>query len=104
MIDALLLAGIHIKELAGKHFIICVGESHTILSTFESVKTLVESTTGKEVSLVPLENDGKLSPIEDRNFVGNSAAFRKITGWVPQYSLIKGLQKTIKEFHREKPR
>ena len=98
VVYAFLLAASNIESINGKHFVIGSGEGHTIAEAFNLVKECVERRTDKRVSVVHVDPPSNLSQIETRNFVANAGLFRELTGWNPQYSLIKGIDRTIDSY------
>jgi len=95
---AFLEAAANIEAITGKSFIIGSGEGHTIAEAFQLVKERVELITCKSVSLINVAPPLNLAQIETRNFVANSLLFKGLTGWHPQYSLIEGIDRTIRSY------
>jgi nucleoside-diphosphate-sugar epimerase len=83
------------SETSGQHFIIASGHGHTLAQAIELVADRVELKTGKPVGVEYVDPPSALSPIESRNFVGNSSRFTHATGWHPRYSLAEGIDRTV---------
>ncbi|MDD5131483.1 MAG: NAD-dependent epimerase/dehydratase family protein [bacterium] len=92
---AFLLAGANIEQVNGKHFVIGSGHGTTLKKAFELVAERVAVRTGKTVKVLSVEPPATLSAIENRNFIADSSAFKKATGWSPEYTFINGIDETI---------
>ena len=91
---ALLLAGAHGHELRGRHYVLGSGLGHSVSEAFQLVAERVSSRTGHPVSVRHDERYVPDSSIETRNFVADSRAFAKDTGWHPETSLSRGIDLT----------
>ena len=92
---AFLLAGGSSDRISGKYFVIGSGKGMTLKAAFELGVERVALRTGKKVKVLNVEPPVALSVIETRNFVADSSAFQKVTGWSPDYVFINGLDETI---------
>lgn len=95
VIRAFLTAGTHPDALAGRHFVIGSGTGHTLAAAFNLVAQRVAHKTGQQVAVQHVPQTSPLSPIEERNFVANTKAFRRATDWLPLYDLATGIDTTI---------
>jgi len=95
---AFLAAALHGEELNGRYFVIGSGQGHTIVEALELVAIRAASITGRSVTVKHVEPPGNFSPIEQRNFVADSACFRGVTGWQPRYNLAQGIDLTLEAF------
>jgi len=92
---AFLLAGVNIEKLSGKYFVISTGKGFTFKEVMEKISEIVKKRTGIASPIVSIPVSDKMSPIELRNFIGDSTEFKKYTNWSPEVSINKGLDKTI---------
>jgi UDP-glucose 4-epimerase len=92
---AFLSAVAHGEALSGQTFVIGSGVGHSIVSALEMVAARATARIGKPVEVVHMTPPETLSPIEQRDFVANSSQFHKATGWLPQYSLGEGIDRTM---------
>ncbi|MDD5065983.1 MAG: NAD-dependent epimerase/dehydratase family protein [bacterium] len=93
---AFLLAGSHIHDVNGRHFVIGSGQGHTLSETFHLIADRAALVTGRKVKVVSVEEPATLSPIERRSFIADSGTFTELTGWEAEYSLTEGIDATIK--------
>lgn len=98
VVSALLSAPAHLPKTTGRYFLIGNGNGHSISQTFHLVANKVTLKTGKRVLVENIDPPPNLSPIEERNFVADTTAFKEAAGWVPQYSLEKGVDMTLENF------
>jgi len=96
--NAFLSAAPNAEKVNGRHFLISTGKGTKLIDAVKRVAALSSEKTGKQVEVQHVPPPPHLSPIEDRNFVGNSSAFMKATGWQPLVSLDEGIKKTIESF------
>ena len=87
VVEAFLLAAVHMDCLAGRYFVIGSGCGHTVAQAIRVVAQQVEMKTGRKVAVRNVEAPANLSPIEYRQFVADSGRFSRLTGWKPRYSL-----------------
>lgn len=97
---AFLLAGINAEALAGGHFVISSGKGTKLADAFRMVADTVAERTGKKVNVVNIAPPDGLSPIENRNFVGDPSEFKSITGWEGGRSLEDGIGETVDFFRK----
>lgn len=95
VVHAFLLAGVNIQKLSGKYFVISTGKGYTFKKIMEKISKIVKKKTGNTSSIVSIPFSDKMSPIESRNFIGDSTEFRKYTKWSPKVQIDLGLEKTI---------
>lgn len=98
VVKAFLMAGAAIDALNGNYYVIATGVGHTIKEMADIVRTEAARITGKEVKIDHVPPPPELSPIEFRNFIGDSSAFKNITGWKTDISLEGGVRKTVDYF------
>lgn len=98
VVSAFLSVSLHLQQTNGKHFIIGSGVGHSISEAIQLVAERVELKTGKRVMVEHVSPPSNLSPIENRNFIADSTAFKRATGWAPQFSLEKGIDLTLEKF------
>lgn len=84
-----------------RHFVIGSGRGHTLGNAFRVVAKYAEKATGRPVPITHVEWPEGVSPIEFRNFVADTAAFRDATGWKPIISLEEGIDQTIASFREQ---
>jgi len=92
---AFVLAARDPDAVNGRSFIVATGEGVTVAAAVRLVAELVEEYTGRRVEVGHVPAPAGLSPLETRQFVGQSAAFRAATGWSPSVSFREGLKNTI---------
>mgnify|MGYP000843924657 FL=1 len=97
---AFLLAGANADALRGKHFVISSGKGTKLVDAFYMVADQASKRTGKKVKVVSVPPPQGLSPIENRNFIGDPSGFKKLTGWKNDRTLEDGIIETI-DFFRE---
>lgn len=92
---AFVSAASHREATAGSHYLIGTGTGHSLAEAFALVADRVSTLVGikPEIQNTPWPEDA--SPIEFRNFIANSAAFRKATGWHSEIALGDGIDRTI---------
>jgi UDP-glucose 4-epimerase len=96
--DAFALAADHAEAVNGRHFIIATGLGHTFAQAVYLVADRVGKRTGKKVEVEHVTPPATLSPVETRNFTGDSSAFTAVTGWRPAVGLQEGIDRTIEHF------
>jgi nucleoside-diphosphate-sugar epimerase len=77
----------------GEHYVIATGSGHTLAETFELVAEEAYRATGRHIEIRRVAEPSDLHPIERRSFVGDSRAFRILTGWHPKVALPSGIHK-----------
>ena len=103
VVQAFLLAGSYCGSNKNPLYVIGSGEGETIADVWHLIADSVKSQTGKKV---PIRFNGslKIEPIELRNFVADTARFRKSTGWKPQMELAQGIDSTVRAFLKKSRR
>ena len=101
VVAAFLAAGVSGRAQDGTGWIIASGTGHPFGEAFRLAVRQVALITGTEVPIGSRDWPPGMSPIEFRNFVGDSAAFSEATGWSPTTSLVEGIAKTIAAFQAE---
>ena len=96
VVDAFLMAASRPDRVNGRHFVVGSGRAVTIREAFELVASRVKSVTGRDVAVTTREC--ALSPIERRNFVADPSRFSAATGWLPSWSLARGIDRTIEVY------
>lgn len=92
---AILSALTSIEYVQGRHWAIGGGKGYTLNDLFSLIVKNVETHLGEVVSMRHItEPDGMLE-IERRNFVANTDAFCKLTGWSPKISFDEGIAQTV---------
>ncbi|MEO5374939.1 MAG: NAD-dependent epimerase/dehydratase family protein [Alphaproteobacteria bacterium] len=102
IVDAFLLAGRKGEALNGRHFFVCSGEGITIADVFHLAVERVGLATGRAVPITHTEPPAGMSPIEFRNFIGDSRAFSEATGWRARVSLTEGIDRTIAVYRQRR--
>jgi nucleoside-diphosphate-sugar epimerase len=92
---AFLAAAVHVPALNGGHFIISRGEGHSIMNAMQLVADRVLACKARKAKVVSVATPPGLSPIEARNFIGDTRRFREATGWQPRISLAEGIDVII---------
>lgn len=98
VVQAFLLAAVHMDSLAGKWFVIGSGCGHTVAQAIHMVAERVALKTGRRVAVRNVEAPAGLSPIEYRQFVADAGRFSRLTGWRPRRCLEEGIDVTIENF------
>lgn len=88
----------NISDINGQHFIIGSGHGHTIAQAINLVADRVALKTGRRVTVNYVDPPSPQSPIEGRNFVGDSRRFSQATGWRASYQLAEGIDRTAEAF------
>jgi nucleoside-diphosphate-sugar epimerase len=70
------------------------GKSYKII---DIIKLIIKKIKTRSMQLVNTKLPKKINKIETRNFRANSKLFQKETGWSPKYSIVKGLEESIKK-------
>lgn len=99
--QAFLLAGTSDKLLSnGNFYIIGSGEKRTIAEVWQIIADKIKTHTGREI---PVELDGsiKLEPLDMREFIADTTAFRQATKWKPRISLDRGIGLTVEALMSE---
>ena len=89
------------KNVDGRSFNISSGIGHTIKEVFELIANKSSEVIGKKVNVnfIPMPKD--VSPIEYRNYIGDSSLFHSVTEWSSKVSLQAGVDSLIGVFQEE---
>ena len=98
VVNAFVSAIEHYQAVSGRHWIIASGKGYSVREAFHLVSDRVAQRTGLRVAVEHVEPPAGLSPIEERNFVGDFSGFHKATGWQPSIGLKEGIDQTIDAF------
>jgi UDP-glucose 4-epimerase len=99
VVSAFLATLVNMDQLNKKHFVLGTGKGNSIAKMADEIIEQVAKKTGVRVKVESIEPPNGLSPIENRNFIADSKSFSDITGWLPEYSLSKGISKTIEAIY-----
>lgn len=99
--SAFLLAGINMEKISGNYYIISSGKGSTFLDVMNLIVKQVGIINRKRVRIDHIEAPIGLSPIEFRNFIGDSMRFKKSTNWQIEVKLEEGVKKTIEYFNKK---
>jgi nucleoside-diphosphate-sugar epimerase len=75
----------------GRRYLIASGRGYTLAEAYALVAEVALSQMGRCIEIVRVPEPPDLHPIEKRNFVGDSHAFQKRTGWQPHFDLRAGI-------------
>ncbi len=92
---AFLMAGMSIEPLNGRHFVIGTGTGHKLADAIRLVAKCLTAKTGRHVQVSHIDPPGPQSPIEERDFIGDSNRFHRLTGWRPLTNLEQGIISTM---------
>jgi len=95
---AFLAAGAHLEQIDGRHFVVGSGTGYAMADAFAMVVERVSTLTADDVSINVVDPPTDLASIEDRDFVADSSAFRRATGWSPRTTLTEGIDITAHSF------
>lgn len=96
VVRAFLYTGVIDRSLYdGRLYVVGSGEGKTIAEVWQIIADKVKAYMHKDVS-VEANDSVKLEPLDMRQFVADSAAFRKVTNWKPQVALEKGADLTVR--------
>lgn len=98
VVVAFLTAAIHINNTSGKYYVIGTGVGHSILEMAETIRRAVKKLKKSEIQIIFSSFPKNTSEIEVRNFIADSSAFTKDTGWKAEVSLEDGIDKTVSYF------
>lgn len=101
VVKAFLMAGANINVVAGKYYVIGSGKGYSVKEMINTVKDEVSFRLKKEVEVRSVLLPDSLSPIEFRNFIADSSAFRNKSGWKAEVSLKEGISRTLDYFLKE---
>ena len=95
VLNAFLLAGRFAKDAKQKFYVIGSEEG----TTFKKCVEIITRSSGKEILVTKSETN--LPEVEMREFVADSSAFKKLTGWQVHTHLEEGIKKTF-DYFKEK--
>jgi len=98
--EAFLKAAISIDKTNRNYYVVGSGKGYTIAKAFNIVAERAALKTGKKVNVISTPPPPSLSPIESRNFISDSSAFRTSTGWEPRYTFEEGIDATIESMNK----
>ncbi len=93
--NAFVAAAQAIDHTNGRHFVIGSGVGRTIAEAIHCVADRVALSTGRKVEVAHVDPPATQSIIEQRNFVADTSAFTKATGWTPRVTLNEGIDQTV---------
>jgi nucleoside-diphosphate-sugar epimerase len=91
VVSALVAATNNQNVTNGRYFYIGTGQGTTIKDAFAKVIALATGAVDPSCMFQYVPPPNELSPIEFRNAVIDSTAFRQATGWAPKYDFDRGL-------------
>ena len=91
VVSALVAATNNRDETNGRYFYIGTGKGTTLKDAFTEVVALARGAAEPSSLLQFVPPPNELSPIEFRNAIIDSTAFRQATGWIPKYDFHSGL-------------
>ena len=95
VVSAFLHAAARMDRVNGRHFVIGSGQGRSIAEAVEAVAERASLRIGRRPPVVHREPPSPPSPIEDRDFIADTTAFRRATGWLPQVGFLDGLDRTL---------
>ncbi|HEY2934918.1 MAG TPA: NAD-dependent epimerase/dehydratase family protein [Acidobacteriota bacterium] len=93
--NAFVAASDHIAQTSGRHFVIGSGKGCTISEAIHLVAARVKHRTGRQPAVKSIQPPTPQLEIETRNFVADTSAFCRATGWKPETDLVEGIDRTI---------
>lgn len=101
VVRAFLMAAVNVLKINGGHFVIGTGNGHTMSEAFKIVATRVGEVTGKTVKVT--HNNLRNFPEADRyDYIVDPKLFTRATGWKPNFSLVHGIEETIKHLTQQR--
>ncbi len=86
----------HPDALAGQHFVLGTGRTHTLREVFESISNTVAQHTGsKPVPVVTVTSPASADPSDFRSVEVDPSRFISRTGWHATTSMTDGLDRTV---------
>ena len=98
VVNAFLSVPINPSQINGKHFLVGSGEGKSILEAAKMVAERAREKKKVTVSIKHMDPPSNLSSIESRNFIADCSRLKQATGWVPRYSIKKGIDLTLKKY------
>jgi nucleoside-diphosphate-sugar epimerase len=75
----------------GGHYLIASGRGHTLAQAYATIAEVALERMQRRVEIVRVPEPADLHAIENRNFIGDSGAFRARTNWRPRLDLRAGI-------------
>ena len=100
-ISAFAHAAASAASVSGRHFVIGSGHGVSISDAFELIASRVSAVTARRVDVIRDTTGVQLSPIQQRSFIADTAAFSAATGWRARRSLADGIDRTIQALQCE---
>lgn len=75
----------------GGRYVIASGRGHTLAEAYSTIAEVALERLQRRVEIVRVAEPADLHPIEKRNFIGDSRAFRARTNWQPHFDLRAGI-------------
>ena len=94
-VTAFIAAAAGRERTRGRRFVVGTGIGHTVAEVFQLVADRVAHKTGHRVPVTYADPPEPLTPIESRDFVSDSTALRAAVGWMPEHSLVSGIDQTV---------
>lgn len=95
VIRAFLFAALNKEQVRGERYIISSGLAHTVSEAINIVANKVGALTNKQIQVESITPPNNQSPVELRNFCGDSNKFMQATNWQANFNLSQGVDKTI---------
>ncbi|MEP4378201.1 MAG: NAD-dependent epimerase/dehydratase family protein [Alphaproteobacteria bacterium] len=96
VIAAFQAAGSESSNLKGDSYLVGSGVGTPLADAFQLVSNIAQEATGVEVPIMFVEPPEPLHPVEERNFIANTDALHRDTGWSCKWSLEDGLRETLR--------
>lgn len=98
VVSAFLSAGAMASTLKGEYYVLGSGEGFRIADAFNLLADRVNLRLGYRPQVTHIPPPASQAAIENRDFVADTSLFRSATGWTPQVSLSRGIDRTIEFF------
>ena len=98
VLNAFMLAGEFAKKSREKFYVIGSGEKTSFKEIAENVLAIAKKAMGKNLQIN--QSAAVLPAVEMREFVADSSAFKKLTGWMIAIKLGEGLASTFEYFKK----
>lgn len=97
-VEAFIKACVYIKDTNGNYYVLGTGIGHTIKEMAEGVADTVARQTGIKVDIKLRPWPLQTHPIEKRNFIADTKAFTRATGWKAKVNFETGVRQTVAYF------
>jgi UDP-glucose 4-epimerase len=97
VISAFISSPLFINRMKHKHFLLGSGKGTKIKDAVKEVAKNVN----KEALIKHINAPERMSLIETRNFIADTTKLNNITGWVPNYNIIDGIDLTVKQINMQ---